>query len=626
MVSTWFRVALAFEARVACHALEDDQVTVRKEPYILIVPYVRRDRLKKTKNQNRSLVPSGLIHPVHRTVGALARHDIPCKKTPEGVAIGWSHQFDAIRVVQQDGWTVKDHVPRPVWECVEHAPDGLAEEADVERRLGPKLWGLLRPFQKTAVRFAVAREKAYIADEMGSGKTLEALATCRAFRDRWPVVVVCPSSLRDNWAAEIERWLEVDDVFIFSKSDDLARVPDHFSFLVISYSLIIKPPVLEFLLETKFQIAVLDECHYIKSRAVQPVNNSQRCTSALRLMRQATVGLLLSGTPFSYPSEMFTQLRALRPEVYPYLYHFDKPVALRYRGVYFASRYCDPERLPQLGPMVPPQWNLKGYARGEEFTALLSAFMIRRRKHQILPQLPAKCRTCIRLPPLTLRQAARIARRLEKEQASQHRHGEDYMRAFELTCKLKISKVINYVQECVVTDFLSNAEHRAIIFFYHSKMRDALIKLFVKRGVSYFLIDGTTAMKLRQPMVDDFQATDKYQVALLSVEAAKTGFTLTRASMVVFTEIMFGPDTHMQAEDRAHRLGQKNRVNIFYLLQPKSTDDINYGLIQRKERMSSQLLDGKKKLAASSSSSSSSSTEVRYRVTTKRRLRMQKKT
>ena len=88
-------------------------------------------------------------------------------------------------------------------------------------------------------------------------------------------------------------------------------------------------------------------------------------------------------------------------------------------------------------------------------------------------------------------------------------------------------------------------------------------------------------------------------MALLSITAAGTGLTLTAASTVVFTEILFGPDQHLQAEDRAHRIGQENQVNIFYLIEPKTTDDINFGLIRKKERESSRMLDGKPNMLSS---------------------------
>ena len=111
--------------------------------------------------------------------------------------------------------------------------------------------------------------------------------------------------------------------------------------------------------------------------------------------------------------------------------------------------------------------------------------------------------------------------------------------------------------------------------------------------MSYFVINGETPALKRQEYADAFQTTHKYRVALLSVMAAGTGLTLTAARTVVFTEILFGPEQHLQAEDRVHRLGQKHQVNIFYLKSPNSTDDINFGLIRKKERESSLMLDGK---------------------------------
>jgi hypothetical protein len=123
--------------------------------------------------------------------------------------------------------------------------------------------------------------------------------------------------------------------------------------------------------------------------------------------------------------------------------------------------------------------------------------------------------------------------------------------------------------------------------------REAIEAMFQKAGVSYFTIHGGTPNESRQPLVNTFQTTDEYSVALLSIGACKTGLTLTAANSVFFAETTFGPDDCLQAEARAHRMGQKNTVNIFYLMTPKSTDDIVFGLVCKKERESSKMLDGK---------------------------------
>ena len=108
----------------------------------------------------------------------------------------------------------------------------------------------------------------------------------------------------------------------------------------------------------------------------------------------------------------------------------------------------------------------------------------------------------------------------------------------------------------------------------------------------YFVISGKTDALQRDEYMKAFQTSEGFRIGLLSITAAGVGLTLTAAKVVVFTELLFGPNDHFQAEDRAHRLGQKSAVNIFYLIQPKTTDDINFGMIRKKDRESGIMLDG----------------------------------
>lgn len=86
-------------------------------------------------------------------------------------------------------------------------------------------------------------------------------------------------------------------------------------------------------------------------------------------------------------------------------------------------------------------------------------------------------------------------------------------------------------------------------------------------------IDGHTPTNVRQQLCDSFQSDGLIRVALLSITAANTGLTLTAATTVLFAELFFNPGTMIQAEDRAHRIGQTDNVNVHYLLARGTTDD-----------------------------------------------------
>ena len=89
-------------------------------------------------------------------------------------------------------------------------------------------------------------------------------------------------------------------------------------------------------------------------------------------------------------------------------------------------------------------------------------------------------------------------------------------------------------------------------------------------------------MESRHELCTKFQTEEDVRVAVLSITAASTGLTLTRANLVVFAELHFTPGTLQQAEDRAHRIGQLSPVNIHFLLAKGTADDLIWPLIQRK--------------------------------------------
>lgn len=494
--------------------------------------------------------------------------------------------------------TPSDTVPYEIWKAIcEYADQPKVTEDSIRHKLGETIWGNLHPYQKVCVQKAVDAKKFYIADEMGTGKTFQCLAICKYFEDQWPVLVFCPSSLRFTWRSEIVRWLNLPETDVLvaknSKHYGINHNAKH-KFLVIPYSLLINKGVVDTLKSKRYQTVVFDEAHYVKSMY------SKRASQACLVAEHATVKLLLSGTPFSYPSEMYQQLKILNPALFPKFFVNQPHVEC------FAKRYCKPKQSMIRGKRLV--WTFHGYERHEELNALFSTFMIRRRKTDILTQLPEKNRICITLDPLPSKQLTEIEKLLKHTKGKKKKTGENeqkegeegegsdmmkYMESFRLTCSYKIQNVVNFVKEQILEDYMAeNPQSKTLIFFHHSEMQQALEELMQHCKMPYFVISGATSAQKREEYKDSFQGSDEYRVGLLSITAAGVGLTLTAASTEVFTEILFGPNDHLQAEDRAHRLGQKSIVNIFYLIQPNTTDDINFGLIRKKERESSMMLDG----------------------------------
>lgn len=146
------------------------------------------------------------------------------------------------------------------------------------------------------------------------------------------------------------------------------------------------------------------------------------------------------------------------------------------------------------------------------------------------------------------------------------------------------------------------ADCKFLIFAHHQPMLDAIHQHLLKKKVSCIRIDGQTPVAVRQTLVTDFQNKDSIKAAVLSIKAGGVGLTLTAASTVIFAELSWTPGDIIQAEDRAHRIGQVSSVNIYYLLANETVDDIIWDVVQGKLENLGQVLDGEEKTLAVSQS------------------------
>jgi SWI/SNF-related matrix-associated actin-dependent regulator 1 of chromatin subfamily A len=503
--------------------------------------------------------------------------------------------FSIRSVLSEFGWTTVNDPPYTVWTAlVDHESRQRLSLEQVEASIGPELWAKLRPFQQTAVHFFAERKCMFLGDAMGAGKTLEALASISVVRQSWPVLIVCPKSLLYNWKNEIETWLGLElRVMVVRKPGDLlAKRPPRrelvirHDFAIMSYGTICNESVQAWIKTRKYNCAIIDETQYIKNIS------SQRTRVTLSILSTIPFRILASGTPFSYPKDMFSQIKGVRPSIYPFYFDYrtgqDRP-----ERKHFVNRYCRPEK-QFFGNRV--EWSMNGYERQEELHAVLETLMIRRRKEDILSQLPAKLRTTVVLEPLLESQVKEIKALLappkvsEPEATASPANPFVYTEAFRLTCQYKIPRVVEFLRERLIDDFLEDSANSALVFFHHQPMKDAIVELLVESKLPYFVIDGSTSSEHRAQYQKEFQAGG-YRVGLLSILAAGAGLTLTKATLEIFCEVLFGPEM-LQAEDRAHRIGQTRDVLIEYLLVPDTTDIVNFNLVRKKDRESSRILDG----------------------------------
>ncbi len=237
----------------------------------------------------------------------------------------------------------------------------------------------------------------------------------------------------------------------------------------------------------------------------------------------------------------------------------------------------------------------------EELNRLLTAcVMIRRRKIEVLAQLPPKRRQQIFLH-LKDKQAKKIkSQSAELATVNQMMMGRQQTAGFnseqlQLMSNLYMSTAdakVEAVQE-YVRDMLEMDDVKFLIFAHHKCLLDGIEKQCITSKVSYIRIDGQTDVQERDVLRRKFQEDEKCRVAVLSIRAAGTGLNLTAASTVIFAELTWVPGEILQAEDRVHRIGQESiRVNIHFLMAHDSIDEIIWNAIQNKLDDVGRVLDG----------------------------------
>jgi SWI/SNF-related matrix-associated actin-dependent regulator of chromatin subfamily A-like protein 1 len=435
------------------------------------------------------------------------------------------------------------------------------------------LGGELKPFQRAGVSYLLARRRAFLADEQGLGKTIEALAALEA-DGAYPAVVVCPASLKLNWLRELERWLPARSVRALAGGRrSVAEVADA-DVTVLNYD-IVAARVHE-LCALAPRALVLDESHYCKNAAAKRTQAVQRLAAAVP--RDGLV-LALSGTPVTNrPAELISQLRILGR-----LEDFGS-------GARFGQRFRGPDAHLRL------HWHLR--ARG----------FVRRLKADVLPQLPAKTRAVVpveldnqaeyrlaerdlvawlRSQPLDLRELdVKVAAALRAERL---------VRCNAL--KLLAARGKLHAALAWIHDFCSAGEP-LVVFAGHRETQRAVLDRFPDA----LHILGEDSHAARDAAVRSFQtpaSVGANQLIVCSIEVAGHGLTLTRSSNVAFLELAWTPAKHDQAEDRCHRIGQQDAVNAYYLLAADTIDETISTLLERKRAVIGAVTDGREEAEGS---------------------------
>ncbi len=441
-------------------------------------------------------------------------------------------------------------------------------DADIEI---PSLKMELYPYQKAGVQFIEnTKGKTLLADEMGLGKTVQAIAWTLLHPEKIPILVICPATLKINWQREFQKWSYIKSYVINSQDTNLTFLKGVNTY-IINYDIVEK--LQGRLQKMDFQVIILDESHYIKNA------KSKRSKAINVLVGDTSHIIAISGTPFlNRPIELYNVLKMLSPLNF---------------GNYFeyASRYCGMTRT-RWGMDVSGATNI-----AELGNKLRSTVMVRREKKDVLAELPGKTRIVI--PQVCdLKMYKKVEDNLinylienkNKTKTQAEKSGKVEQFAMIEYCKQEAVKAKLPLFTEWVKDFIEE-NGKLVIFVHHKEFIDILMNEL--KEFKAVKIVGGMELNNRQKSIDEFQNNKDTKVIICSLKAANVGITLTATSYVAFLELGWTPGDHDQAEDRCHRIGQKDNVSCYYFIAENTIETKIYELIQKKRKIFIELMQDK---------------------------------
>ena len=442
-----------------------------------------------------------------------------------------------------------------------------------------------RPFQKTGIEYAVdnSRPRVIIGDEMGLGKTIQACGVANHMNVR-RALVVCPSGLKINWQREWNRFTTTQIALSCIDSGKDTDIAKNSAGVVVSYNMFTNPVIAKLLKAREWDIVILDEAHYLQNRTTKrsvEILGTPRMTKKQLSAGKKEIApinsakwVMLSGTPITNrPENFWNLLRFCSPDIFGDWWKF-------------AFRYCGAEKT-RFGVIT------SGSSNKEELRDLVrGTCMIRRRKKEVLKELPDKIRqiieiempqTPVNFDPVTLQEVNDWSERADRmreamasaKEANDTKGWEDAAESlaecetFLFSKGSKIRKELGLAKCEAAIEMIGDAleqdpAKKIIIGAHHKEVIDTLRKSLEDYGV--VVLTGSCNKNQRQHAVDEFQTNPNVRVFIGNIIAAGTGNTLTASSHVMIVEPDWVPSNNEQFEDRAHRIGQKNCVLVQYIV------------------------------------------------------------
>lgn len=424
------------------------------------------------------------------------------------------------------------------------------------------------PYQKQGIAYALQKKRCFFGDMPGLGKTLQAIGTAFIAKS-YPALVICPASLKINWQREWKKFTGKDTIVLDDRNKNnwhryfemgccdvfITNYESLKKFFVEDYAEGVTRSIRLKREAGLFRCVIIDESHRCKS------GKTQQSKICYKLCQYKEYVFLLTGTPsINGPKDLIQQLKIMN--------------RLDDFGGYksFEANYLQgPREASNLEMLNWRLWN---------------TCFFRREKSKVLAELPDKMRQVIQMEITNRKEYQDAEHNLLKYLSSYENADDEKLRRAErgkamvqmqklrqIAARGKISAAVEFIR-----DILDSGE-KLIVFAFLKEVVQEIKKVFP--GAVTIVGDNTS--QERQTAVDRFQTDPTCQLIICNYKSAGVGLTLTASSRVAFIEFPWTFADCEQAEDRAHRIGQKDSVNCYYFLGRNTIDEDSWDIIQTKK-------------------------------------------
>ena len=463
--------------------------------------------------------------------------------------------------------------------------DNFKNYKNQKLKLTKKEKDVLRDYQETGVEWLYNIHKCdlggILADEMGLGKSIQVIYFFKKLLEEdknAKFLIVSPTSLIYNWKEEFDKFAPKINYEVLSAGKDRRHElleKSKANVYITSYGLVRED--LEYYKDMNFTICVIDEAQNIKN----PVSGITRAVKKIN----AQTKIALTGTPIE---NSVIELWSIFDYIMPGFFSHQKDFQSKYKVKDFDEDTNT--LLSKLNKQIEP-------------------FILRRKKQDVLKDLPEKIENNIFID-LSKEQKKLYAAEVKRvrEEMDNLIKTEGFSKArfmmLQLLTKLRqlcidpkivfenykgeSTKIENLVK--IVLELIANG-HKVLIFSSFVTALDVVSKEFKNNDISYYEINGSVGAKKRMELVNNFN-NDDTNAFLISLKSGGTGLNLTSADTVIHLDLWWNPQAENQATDRAHRIGQKNKVSVIKLVARGTIEEKILDLQEKKKLLSDKIIEG----------------------------------